>query len=474
MRFVFPRATEHNLFMNSPLRNPGADPLPHRDLASDVLATSAVLVVDDEPGMCNFLQRALKTRCGLVEVADSVEMAENIRKRAYFDLMILDIRLPGMSGVAWLQELRAQGNRTEVIFITAYADLETAIEALRAGASDFILKPFRLEQITAAVKRCLEQRRMRRENLLLRREVGSRSGYERIIGNSDAIKGTCRIINQIAASSATVLVEGETGTGKELVARAIHDLSGRSGVFVALNCGSIPPELIESELFGHLKGAFTGAHQSREGLFHFAHEGTLFLDEIGEMSLSMQAKLLRVLDEKQIRPVGSERETPVNVRVIAATNRRLVDRVQSGEFRQDLFYRLEVVTITVPTLRDRLEDIPALAEHFVNDLSAELGVQPLSFTHGDISILQRYWWPGNVRELKNVIERFLLLGKLPDDLLQVRASSSQATGFPPNWSLAEVEKHHIRSVVGTVGGNKSEAARRLGISRKTLERKMRE
>lgn len=462
------------------MKNPAAEQdtgsAPRADHGADVLASSAVLIVDDEPGMCNFLQRALTTRCGLVEIADSVEMAENIRKRAYFDLMILDIRLPGMSGVAWLKELRAQGNQTEVIFITAYADLDTAIEALRAGASDFILKPFRLEQIIAAVKRCLERRRMRKENLLLRRQVAGQKSYERIIGNSETVKEMCRVINQIAASGATILVEGETGTGKELVARAIHDLSGRHGVFVALNCGSIPPELIESELFGHLKGAFTGAHQSREGLFHFAHEGTLFLDEIGEMSLPMQAKLLRVLDEKQVRPVGSERETPVNVRVIAATNRRLADRVQSGEFRQDLFYRLEVVTITVPPLRDRLEDIPLLAEYFAAELSAELGVPPLTFSHKDISTLQSYWWPGNVRELKNVIERFLLLGKLPDDLLEDRAQvhRDRAAGFPLHWPLSEVEKHHIQSVVDAVSGNKSEAARRLGISRKTLERKMRE
>ncbi|MDH3639228.1 MAG: sigma 54-interacting transcriptional regulator, partial [Gammaproteobacteria bacterium] len=203
---------------------------------------------------------------------------------------------------------------------------------------------------------------------------------------------------------------------------------------------------------------------------------TLFLDEIGEMALPMQAKLLRILDEQQIRPVGSERETPVNVRVIAATNRRLVDSVQSGEFRQDLYYRLEVVTITVPPLRDRLEDITVLAEHFVDTLSAELGVPPLSFAHDNISNLQKYWWPGNVRELKNVIERFLLLGKLPEDFLQGRESADQnrAGGFPSGWSLAEVEKQHILSVVGSVRGNKSEAARRLGISRKTLERKIRD
>ncbi len=462
--------------MSSAVTETSADRLPKRGADADVLATSAVLIVDDEPGMCRFLQRALNKRCGLVEIADSVETAEEIRKRAHFDLMIVDIRLPDRSGVEWLQELRRHGNRTEVIFITAYADMDVAIQALRAGASDFIMKPFRVEQIMTAVTRTLERRQVLRENLLLRREISGRAREKRIIGNSDAMRDLCRIIGQIAPSTATVLIEGETGTGKELVARSIHELSGRHGSFVALNCGSIPPELIESELFGHVKGAFTGAHQSREGLFNYAHEGTLFLDEIGEMALSMQAKLLRVLDEKQIRPVGSERQTPVNVRVVAATNRRLSERVESGDFRQDLYFRLEVVTITVPPLRERSEDIADLAEHFVTTLSTELGVPPLPLSHNDIAFLQKYWWPGNVRELQNVIERFLLLGQLPNDLQYGRPPPGPAStsGFPAHWSLAKVEQHHISAVLESAGGNKSEAARRLGISRKTLERKLRD
>ncbi len=444
----------------------------------DVLRASSVLVVDDEPGMRNFLQRAFTGTCASVHVAGSVEEGEELRRRQHFDLMILDIRLPGLSGMQWLQSLREQGCNTDVIFITAYADLEMAIDALRAGASDFIIKPFRLEQINTAVKRCLERRRIVRENILLRRQVDRLSRPEGIIGESPAIKATCEVLQRVSPSSSTVLIEGETGTGKELVARAIHTLSGRRGPFVALNCGSISRDLIESELFGHTKGAFTGAVSTREGLFQFARDGTLFLDEIGEMPAAMQAKLLRVLEEKRARPVGAEREVPVNARVIAATNRHLIDDVRAGKFRQDLYYRLEVVTIRVPSLSERKEDIPALADHFIHSVAAELGVEPLPLTHGDIVQLQEYTWPGNVRELKNVIERYLLLGQLPQDMLDASPHRGRAeqhdtsAAYPLEWPLADVEKTHIMRVLDSTGGNKSEAARRLGISRKTLERKI--
>ena len=340
------------------------------------------------------------------------------------------------------------------------------------------MKPFRLEQILNSVERCLERRHVFRENLLLRRQVNQIYSDREIVGHSAAIKNMIQIIQRIASSPATVLIEGETGSGKELVARYIHHLCGLAGPFVPLNCSSISSELIESELFGHAKGAFTGATSVREGLFSYAKDCTLFLDEISEMPLSMQTQLLRVLDEKKVRPVGSDREAPVNTRVIAATNRRLTEEVEAGRFRQDLFYRLEVVTIRVPPLRERLDDIPELAQHFIENLSSELGMSPISLTHNEVKTLQRYAWPGNVRELKNVIERYLLLGKFPSELVHgVTTSDDKITpeslGFPSSWPLEDVVKHHIKRVLLESDNNKSETARCLGISRKTLDRKLR-
>lgn len=440
--------------------------------------SSAVLVVDDEPGMRNFLHKTLEQECALVEVADSVESAEELRRRYHFDLLIVDSRLPGMSGVEWLESLRDQEVNTDVIVMTAYADLETSIAALRGGASDFLLKPFRVEQMMTAVRRCLERRRMARENFLLKREAAPH-GIEGIIGASPAISEMCSVVQRVAPTASMVLIEGETGTGKELVARAIHALSGRAGPFVPVNCGSISPELLESELFGHTKGAFTSAHSSREGLFSYAHDGTLFLDEISEMSLAMQAKLLRALEEKCVRPVGADREIPVNARVIAATNRQLVDAMNEGSFREDLFFRLNVLAIMVPPLREHADDIPALADHFSSLLASELGVAPIPFAHEDIEKLQAYSWPGNVRELRNVIERSLLLGKLPGEFVASAAASAHADdavdageGLPLSWRLDEVEKFHMLRVLESNSGNKSRAARSLGVSRKTLERKL--
>ncbi len=438
---------------------------------------AAVLVVDDEPGMRNFLSKALKPHCALVEVADSAETAEALRRRYHFDLVILDIRLPGQSGVEWLSELRAQDVRSDVIVMTAYADLETAIQALRAGAADFLLKPFRLEQIIGAVNSCLERRRMARENFLLKRQA-PRTALDGIIGGTPAIREVIDVIQRVAPTQATVLVEGETGTGKELVARAIHNLSERQGPFVPVNCGSISPDLLESELFGHVRGAFTSAHSSREGLFSFAHGGTLFLDEITEMSLGMQAKLLRALETKSIRPVGADREVPVNVRVIAATNRQLSEEVNARRFREDLFFRLNVLAITVPPLRERKDDIAELARYFSQELANDLRMPPVPLSHEDVMKLKSYEWPGNVRELRNVIERSLLLGKLPGDFFTGGGGSldseqiASGAALPLEWSMAEVEKHHMLKVVEAMSGNKSRAAKSLGVSRKTLERKL--
>jgi len=435
---------------------------------------NSVLIVDDEPGIRNFLQKGLEKQFGLVEVADSVEAAEALRQRCNFDLIISDIRLPGMSGVDWVTELHRQGSTASVIFITAHASLETAIAALRAGASDFIMKPFRMDQMQASIEACLAQQQVQRENIVLKRQVDQLydSG---MIGNCETMRSVCDVIKQVAPMPTTVLIGGESGTGKELAARALHRWSGRKGSFVPVNCGAISEELMESEFFGHTKGAFTGAQNTREGLFTYANNGTLFLDEIGEMPLSMQVHLLRVLEEKVIRPVGSNREISVDVRIIAASNRNLAKMVEEKTFREDLYYRLNVVNVRMPPLRERIDDLPALVQHFTSTLSSELGVAEPAITGAHLNSLRSYAWPGNIRELKNVIERCLLLQQTPEQCLNgstVQATPSTTYSPASSNRLDEVEKHHILTVLEQENGNKSAAARILGVSRKTLERKV--
>jgi DNA-binding NtrC family response regulator len=446
--------------------------LPNKDKTNRM---SSVLIVDDEPGIRAFLQKGLAPHFGLVEVAEDADSAEALRQRAHFDLIVADIRLPGRSGVQWVTELRDQGSTAAVIFMTAHADLNTAIQALRVGASDFILKPFRLEQMLASVERAMERQRMQRENAVLLRQIDHYFDGSGMIGSCDLIRSVCQVIKRVAPMPSTVLVEGESGTGKELAARAIHAFSGRSGSFVPVNCGAVTADLLESELFGHVKGAFTGAHQSREGLFTYASEGTLFLDEIGEMPMSMQTHLLRVLEERTIRPVGSNHETPIDVRVIAATNRNLSEEVARGNFREDLYYRLNVLSIRMPALRERGDDIPDLVRHFIDSLSTEMGISSMPVSDAEMALLKSYAWPGNVRELKNTIERSLLLNANPSDCLpelKNRFSSDVSDADEEDEILLEdIEKRHILKVLDMEGGNKSAAARRLGVSRKTLERK---
>ncbi len=429
----------------------------------------SILVVDDEPGMVSFLQRALSQRCDAVDTAGSVEQAAPLLRKRLYDLIILDIALPGRSGIDWLHDLRDEGYAGDVVLMTAYADLDTAIDALRAGAADFLLKPFSLAQMLNAVQRCFERSRLLRENFVLRREVSGRAAdIEGIIGHSEVMHAVCDRLKRIAPTPATVLLTGESGTGKEVVARALHAMSPRAGgTFVPLNCAAVASELIESELFGHVKGAYTGAQQSREGLFYYARGGTLFLDEIAELPLPAQAKLLRVLEERRIRPVGSEQEIPVDVRVIAASNRNLKEEVAAHRFRQDLYYRLQVVEITLPPLRDRPEDIPALVAHFVATLAPPLGVPPIEPDRRTLARLVAYDWPGNVRELKNLVERSLILGWF--DL--GREPADDPGHAASEESLEAVEKRHILAVLAACDGNKAEAARRLGVSRKTLDRK---
>jgi DNA-binding NtrC family response regulator len=436
---------------------------------------SAVLILDDEPGMRSFLKRGLSRRFALVETASSTAEAEALLRRCHFDLLIADIRLPGKSGVAWVQELRDQGSSLDVIFITAHADLETAVAALRAGASDFILKPFRIDQLLTAVGRNAERRITSGNGHSFRGGEEQYLACNGMLGDSEPMQDVRHLIERVASLPSTVLIQGESGTGKELAARAIHARSRRPGSFVAINCGAVSPELLESELFGHIKGAFTGAHQAREGLFSYANTGSLFLDEIGEMPLAMQAKLLRVLEEKTIRPVGSNQESAVDVRIIAATNRDLAADVAAGRFREDLFYRLNVVFIRLPPLRERPQDIATLTHFFVDHLSAQLGLPRPVVDGWDLARLSGHDWPGNVRELRNVIERCLLLGKRPGQCVAGKdgeSAESAPTQGNSDLSLEALERHHILSVLAAAAGNKSAAARTLGVSRKTLERKL--
>ncbi len=439
----------------------------------------AVLLVDPDSARSEQLKQVLKTTCALVDAAQTPQQAEALCQRCHFDLFVVALTQPCNRMLEWLQILRDRGERADIVLTAEYADVETAISALRSGAADLLVKPFRDEQLLEAIQRCLRRRRQLRENFLSRSRQPQGAAADGLIGDSPAIREVLDVIDRVAPVSSTLLLQGETGTGKELIARAVHQRSGRKGQFVAVNCGAIPSELLDSELFGHIRGAFTGANTSRDGLFACADNGTIFLDEIGELPWPMQANLLRVLEERCVRPVGGNQERAVTCRVIAACNVPLEEKVKAGVFREDLHFRLNVLPIQVPPLRERVDDIPLLIAHFMRLLSPELGAPSLPVSSPELQRLQAYHWPGNVRELRNLVERALLLGR---PLLECCDWNAQSGGplqrgssrqpFPQTWSLSEVSKQHVLSVLESVGGNKSEAARRLHISRKTLERKI--
>lgn len=436
------------------------------------LAQASILVVDDEPGMRNFLVRTLGPRCKRIEEARDAEEASRKLDAHHFDVVILDNIMPGRHGVEWLAEQREIGFFADAILMTAFADLETAIEALRAGAVDFVLKPFRSNQILNAVARCLHRAKLQRENYVLRYELRATSDHillrERLVGESSAIRHIRETLARVAPLPTSVLLTGQSGTGKEVAARTIHALSDRSDKpFVPVNCGAIPADMMETEFFGHVRGAFTGAEVSREGLFTHAKGGTLFLDEIGEMPLPMQSKLLRVLEDRRVRPVGSEREVPVDLRFIFATNAELEKEVEKGRFRADLFFRMNIMQIRLPLLKDREDDVQDLATLFMRKLSQQLSMPLVPITERVRAAFSRYHWPGNVRELRNLIERSLILGAFPDDFAGP-VIKADADGVD---SLAEMERRHIMAVLKAASGNRDEAAQRLGVSRKTIDRK---
>ncbi|WP_346899075.1 sigma-54 dependent transcriptional regulator [uncultured Roseibium sp.] len=436
------------------------------------LERAAILIVDDEPGMRNFLVRTLQPYCRMVDEAGDTGEASAKLDVHHYDVVILDNIMPGKNGVEWLAEQRRIGFFADAILMTAYADLETAIGALRAGAMDFILKPFRSNQLLNAVARCLDRSTLSRENQLLRHQLHATSDHlllrDKLIGHSRQISEIRETIARVAPLPTSVLITGESGTGKEVAARSVHELSERADKpFVPVNCAAIPSDIIEAELFGHLKGAFTGAGAARDGLFMHAQGGTLFLDEIGDLPLALQGKLLRAIEDRRVRPVGSEREVPVDLRFVFATNADLKAEVEAGRFRADLFYRINVLQLEMPPLRERGADIEELAALFMQKLAKQLGMPLVPMGEDVVAGLLAYDWPGNVRELRNMIERSLILGRFPEEFRgQDRLETTDSE------TLEDVEKRHILTVLGQSGGNRAEAARRLGVARKTIDRKL--
>ncbi|SMX44301.1 sigma-54-dependent transcriptional regulator [Actibacterium lipolyticum] len=431
------------------------------------LRNASILVVDDEPGMRNFLVKTLSPRCKRIEQAGSAEEASRQLDQHHFDIVILDNVMPGQSGLDWLSDQRRVGFFAEAILMTAYADLETAIQALRVGAADFVLKPFRSNQILNAVARCMDQRHLRRENFLLKYELLSEdiSGRGRLLGSSPKIEEIRRTLEKVAPLPTPVLFTGESGTGKEIAARTLHAMSDRAEKpFVPVNCAAISPDQVANELFGNV----ANADGRKEGLFLHASGGTLFLDEIAELPLPVQATLLRVIEENRIRPGGAEREVPLNLRFVFATNADLEQAVAEKRFRIDLFHRINVMNLHMPPLRQRVGDIGELAQMFMQKLSRQLGVPAMSLAEEVIVNFSRYDWPGNVRELRNLIERSLILGEFPSEF----AGAGDVPDAEEHVeALHLVERRHILSVLEACDGNRAEAARRLGVSRKTIDRK---
>jgi two-component system response regulator PilR (NtrC family) len=441
---------------------------------------SRILVVDDEPSMREMLSIMLAKEGHEVLEADSRGQAAAALARGPVDMVVTDVRLPDGDGIEILRHVKAASPETVVIVMTAFGTTDSAVAARKLGAEAYVFKPFDVDELRIVVRESLANRQLRSEVVRLRHEVGRRYGLDRVIGVSSAMASLFEMVRAIAPTSSTVLITGESGTGKELVARAIHGLSGRAqGAFVTVNCGALPDTLLESELFGHMKGAFTDARQDKKGLFEASHGGTLFLDEVGETSPSMQVKLLRALQDRRIRRLGGTAEIPVDVRVIAATNVPLEDLVREKRFREDLYYRLQVIPIQTPPLRERREDIRLLAQHFLERFARQMAKDVAKLSEAALARLERYSWPGNVRELENVIERAVALettaAVLPERLpalLQGRDRSDPGPPIGPEFSLdahlQAVERRFLAEALTRSGGDRSEAARLLGVNARRL------
>ena len=433
-----------------------------------------ILIVDDSPQTLEVIERNLSLQGYLVFTAPGVEKAIRIIESTSIDLVITDLKMPKVSGLDLVRHVRENYKNTEVMMITGYATIEGAVNAVKTGAEEYLAKPFTDDELLSAVKRSLNRLRLRRTgNNKADKMTKSVHG---LLGESGAMQKIYEAISKVATTSANVLITGESGTGKELVARAIHYSSPRSSApFIPVNCGGIPESLLESELFGYVKGAFTGANESRAGFFQTADGGTIFLDEVGETSVSMQVKLLRVLHDKEVCMVGANRSSKVDVRIIAATNKDLTQLVRIGTFREDLFFRLHVITIDLPPLHKRGEDILLLANYFTKKYASESGKSELQFSPKALEVLKNYYWPGNVRELESVIQRLIVMTDssiidVPDLPSLMRFSALKETGF--NRPLAEVESEYIQNVLMSVNGNKTKAAEILKIDRKTLREKL--
>jgi len=440
-----------------------------------------ILVVDDEAPLRHMLRLVLeKAGYRVIEAADGAA-ALAILEGEPFDLVLCDIRMPEMDGLAFLDQVAARKLPVTLIMMSAYGSIDTAIECMKRGAYDYISKPFKPDEVILTLRKAEERLRLRRENDRLRDELATVSPPSGIVSVSASMEQVLKMVRQVAVSSSPVLITGETGTGKELVARALHNEGGRKDrPFIAVNCSAISASLMESELFGHVKGAFTGADRDRPGLFGAADGGTLFLDEIGELPLELQPKLLRVLQESEIRRVGESRSRRVDVRVLTATARDLRDEVARGRFRDDLYFRLAVVEIRIPPLRQRMEDLPFLVEHFVARIAARERRPPPVFTSAAIDLLQRYQWPGNVRELENFIEKTLIFcrgetidgGELPWEVR--RENRTEPSSLSLKQAALRLEREYIVKALAATGGNRTHAARLLEISLRALLYKVKE
>jgi len=446
--------------------------------------TGHILVVEDDREMARFLTELLREERHEVEVEHDGSSAVDRYKLGKFDLTITDLMMPGMKGTELVSRLREIDADHPVLLITAFGTIESAVQAMRAGAFNYITKPFRSEEILLHVRRALEQRSLRQELERLRTEVRGRYQFSNLIGPSQQMQQIFDAVTRVSDMPANILVLGESGTGKELIARAIHFNSARArGPFITLNCAAVPGALLESELFGYVRGAFTDAKKDRRGLFQEASGGTLFLDEISEIAVNLQAKLLRAIEEKEVRPLGANKNETVDARIISATNRDLEQRVQEGSFRQDLYYRLNVIRIELPPLRERTEDIPILVEHFIRKFAAQAKRNVTGIDNDALGTLMSHRWPGNVRELEHVVERAVLMGKNPtigtDDLPQpiITAGQNDAPlekAVAKGYTLHQLETEYIKRVMESTKGNKTEAARILGVDRTTLYRKLEE